>query len=102
MERHIVPSARKRDSSISTQLGMRSSKGDVGAYVPLSMRSAYWMYLEIWAPNTYMIHNMIMHCCMMMMVHHVLCFMVVFCGIHVINANLECCLQWHLHSYFGL
>ena len=28
--------------------------------------------------------------------------MVVFCGIHVINSNLEYCLQWYLHSYFGL
>ena len=34
MERHYVPSARKRDSSIPTQLGKKSSKGDVGAYVP--------------------------------------------------------------------
>ena len=29
-------------------------------------------------------------------------FMVVLCGMHVINVNLECYLQWYLHSYFGL
>lgn len=37
-----------------------------------------------------MIHNMIMHVYNIMMVHYVLCFTVVFYGIHVINANLEC------------
>ena len=60
------------------------------------------IYLELLAPNTYMIHNMITHFYMMMMVHRVLCFMVVFYGMHVINANLEYYLQWYLHSDFGL
>ena len=61
MECHRVLSAQKMDSSILAQLGTISSKGDVGAYVPPNMLWDYWMYLELMAPNTFMIHNMIMH-----------------------------------------
>ena len=65
MKHHYVLSVQKMDSSILVQLGTRSSKGDVGVYVPPplppSMLWAYQMYLELRAPNTCMIHNMIMH-----------------------------------------
>lgn len=60
VEFDCFPSAQKMDSSISAQLGMKSSKG-VGSYVPPSMLWPYRMYLELRAQSTYMKHNMIMH-----------------------------------------
>jgi len=60
-------------------------------------------YNMLWAPNTYMFYVIPM----MYLLYdddglpHVV-FMVVFCGTHVINDNLECYLQWYIHSYFGL
>jgi len=56
-----------------------------------NMLWACQMYLELWAPNTYMfyvIHNMIMHLLYDNNGSPCDFFMVVFCGIHVINSDL--------------